>query len=82
MELHDTHYKRQNVSEPIEIIEDLMIQHWHKNALPPQAAYHIGNALKYLMRAGLKEGQPYHKDLDKALNYITRAKTGKWLGTK
>ncbi len=79
MELHDKHYKRPNVSEAIEIIEDLMVQHWQKNAVPPQASYHISNALKYLLRAGLKEGQPYHKDLDKAMNYIHRAKTGKWI---
>ena len=79
MDLHDKHYKRESVSEPIEIIEDLMIQHWHKHDMPPEAVYSIGNAIKYLLRAGLKDGQPYHKDLDKAMNYIHRAKNGKWI---
>lgn len=79
MDLHDSHYKRVEVSEPIEIIEDLMEQHWHRNGIPPKAAYSIGNAIKYLLRAGLKEGQPYKKDLDKAMNYIHRAKEGEWI---
>lgn len=79
MQKHDSHYQRQDFPEPIEVIEDLIMRLWHKNSVPPEAVYSIGNALKYLLRAGLKEGQPYHKDLDKAMNYIHRAKSGKWV---
>ena len=79
MQKHDSHYQRPDGIEPIEVIEDLIMRQWQKNCVPPQAMYSIGNALKYLLRAGLKEGQPYHKDLDKAMNYIHRAKSGKWV---
>ena len=79
MDKHDSHYKRTAVSEPIEIIEDLMVKHWHRASMPPEAAYSLGNAVKYVLRAGLKQGQDYKKDLEKAMNYLNRAISGEWL---
>jgi len=36
-------------------------------------------AIKHIMRAGLKPGQPWRKDIEKAINYLNRALTGEWL---
>lgn len=32
--------------------------------------FNIGTAMKHLWRAGLKEGNPVNKDLEKAIEYI------------
>src|SRR5690606_32775480 len=46
--------------EPIDIIEANDI------------GFHLGNAIKYLVRAGKKSGENWKKDLEKAIWYIQR----------
>ena len=62
-----------NVNE-IEVIQ--FIEQVTKD-YPPETAFHIGNAIKYLARAPHKGS--YEDDLYKAANYIHRARTGEWL---
>lgn len=60
--------------ETIEIIESIV----NREQIPRKAAYAIGNAVKYLFRAGLKEFENWEDDVAKAENYLHRALTGKW----
>ena len=53
------HYTAGNF-ETIEVIED-----WDLN-------YHLGNAVKYISRAGKKDPSKYAEDLKKAVWYINR----------
>ena len=71
---HDNHYSKQKF-EPIDIIEQKVIE-WIEAGVPPEKAYNLGQTLKYIFRAGLKDDLT--KELDKALNYLTRAQTGEW----
>ncbi len=41
-------------------------------------AWDVGNAVKYLMRAGMKDS--LGTELGKAENYLHHARTGEWLG--
>lgn len=74
MSLDDTydepnaHYKRTKF-DTHDVVEE-----WFKD-WPGKAAtaYYLGGALKYIQRAGHKEGEPILKDLKKALYYITKA---------
>lgn len=56
---HPSHYA-QGKYECIDIIEEL------------GANYHIGNAMKYLWRAGKKDPNKTIEDLEKAVWYINR----------
>lgn len=56
---HPSHYNSGKI-EVIEAIED-----W-------QMGYHLGNAIKYLARAGKKDPSKYEEDLKKAIWYIER----------
>lgn len=56
---HPTHYNT-GKTEVIEFIEDQKL------------GYHLGNALKYLCRAGRKNPEKYVEDLEKAIWYIRR----------
>lgn len=56
---HPAHYNYATI-EPIDVIED-----W-------QLPYHLGNSLKYIARAGHKEGNSEIQDLKKAIWYINR----------
>lgn len=49
-----------NPHEPIKIIEHYSL------------GFHLGNTIKYLLRAGLKSGEPTLKDLQKARWYLDR----------
>lgn len=72
---HDKHYSQKAI-EPIEVIEETIERLFGKIA--PNSAYNVGQSLKYILRAGLKDGESVDKDLDKALNYLTRGVTGGW----
>jgi hypothetical protein len=74
---HDKHYSSKAI-EPIDVIEETIKRLDGK--LDPINAYNVAQSLKYILRAGLKEGESVEKDLDKALNYLTRGVTGKWRG--
>lgn len=54
-----SHYKTGNI-EVIDYIEDKKFN------------YHLGNAIKYISRAGKKDPDKYVQDLEKAIWYINR----------
>lgn len=56
---HPAHYKTGNI-EVIDYIEDKKL------------GYHLGNAVKYISRAGVKYPDKYTEDLEKAIWYIKR----------
>lgn len=76
-----THYDMEISSGPVETIEILEAV-VRREALPRAAAYCVGNALKYLLRAGNKPGESWKDDIAKAENYLHRALTGVWLKSK
>ena len=76
---HSDHYHKMTI-EPIGVMEERMVPDNHLTNGP----YHIERlnlsiAIKHIMRAGKKEGQPWEKDIQKAQNYLHRALTGEWL---
>jgi len=73
MNKHDKHYSIQQI-EPIDVIENFLSM----GSLPPIVAFSVAQALKYILRSGLKEGQPWNKELQKAMNYLYRALNGRW----
>ena len=76
MSNHDSRYFAMAI-QPIEVQEQILRA---MSGLSAIEKHHIAKAVAYLMRAGLKEGQDWRKDLEKATNYIHRARTGKWIG--
>jgi len=70
----DDHYRD---LEPIEIIEK-NAQRMASLGVDPRSIIAVGNALKYLLRCGSKRGEPFEKDLQKALNYTFRAINHRW----
>lgn len=65
--------------ETIDYLENMLVK-FLENNIPPERAYDVICALKYLSpRLGAKADQPYQLDLMKAENYIHRARTCKWL---
>lgn len=60
---HPIHYKKPGISESIDIII----------ALGYGIGFCIGNALKYLYRAGMKDKSKYLEDLKKAKWYLDKA---------
>ncbi len=56
---HPKHYNQGRI-EVIEFIEDKAL------------GFHLGNAVKYICRAGLKDPEKITEDLEKAIWYITR----------
>lgn len=57
---HPRHYRADSGYEVIDLIEE-----WN-------LGFHLGNALKYIARAGLKDPKKAREDLDKAIWYIER----------
>jgi hypothetical protein len=60
------HYRGGDTYEAIKVIEA-----WGLN-------FNLGNALKYIARAGKKDSETRERDLGKAISYITREITSKW----
>ena len=56
---HPTHYNNGKI-EVIEFIEDQGLD------------FHLGNSVKYICRAGLKDPKKFVEDLEKAIWYIRR----------
>lgn len=56
---HPAHYNAGKI-EVVEFIEDQKL------------GYHLGNAIKYICRAGKKQSSPEIEDLDKAIWYLRR----------
>lgn len=63
---HPEHYQSANGIEAIDVIETVL-------GLTGTIDFCKGNALKYLFRAGTKEGNPQQQDLRKAKWYINKA---------
>lgn len=71
------HYKG-GKTEVIDILEEVVSN--TERQLTPKQRYNIAQALKYLLRCGLKGGVALVEvDLQKAENYIHRAMTGSWI---
>lgn len=71
------HYKEGPV-ETIEILESIVDSKERK--LSPKQRFSVAQAVRYLMRAGLKGGpEDVLKDLQKAENYVHRAVCGEWI---
>lgn len=75
MEKHDLHYTKQSI-ETIDVQEQIMTI---QTNIPPDRRHCLAHSLKYIMRAGIKSGEDWEKDLQKALNYLHRALTGNWI---
>lgn len=73
---HDEHYRTKAI-EPITVQEQVMLS---AKEVPEDRRLHIAQAIRYLMRVGTKAGEDWQKELDKAENYIHRARTGNWIG--
>ncbi len=58
---HPSHYQGKNGIEVIDFIED------------HQLGFNLGNAVKYIARAGRKEPAKKKQDLEKAIWYVRRA---------
>lgn len=72
-DMSSAHYSKTKI-EAIELIEELS----KRESLPRGIVFAVGNALKYILRAGEKEGESWQSDLAKAENYLHRALTGEW----
>ncbi len=57
---HPSHYQTFSGLEAVDVIEAFELD-WHR-----------GNALKYILRAGKKPGQPADQDIEKAVWYLRR----------
>lgn len=68
-----SHYTGGSI-ETIEKIETVI------EGLSGADAYLLGNVIKYIDRAGKKDGEDAEKDLAKANNYAVRLCTGHWRG--
>lgn len=66
-------YYKLGENEAIDVIENVI----QSDSLTPSQAWCAGNALKYLLRLGKKDG--VESELYKAENYLHRARTGKWI---
>lgn len=72
-----SHYKA-GKTEVIDILEEVVSN--PERRLTPKQRYNVAQALKYLLRCGLKGGVALVEvDLQKAENYIHRAMTGQWI---
>lgn len=80
MNAHDDHYRQLELMgiSPIEIMEVVAC-----SGIPDEFAetavrnLSVALAIKYLLRLGRKDSA--EKELDKAANYIHRARTGRWI---
>lgn len=59
------HYKSDKGIQPIDLIEAFDL------------GFREGNVIKYICRAGKKDGETYDKDIEKAYDYMLRLKVEK-----
>lgn len=76
MKKHDEHYAKMKI-QPQDIMEQRATP---GEGMSNEENLRVTQALKYVLRAGHKDGQPWKKDIEKAINYLTRALTGEWIG--
>ena len=81
IEKSDSHYREIEDSysiEPIVIMEELSAR-MIKNNVPAKAVTNITLAQKHITRASVKGGEDWAKEIQKSINYLTRAVTGEWI---
>lgn len=79
MNNHDDHYTKLPI-EPIDVMEQrAKTNNKVMNGPDRTQCLHLALSIKYIMRAGWKEGQHWTKDIRKAQNHLHRALTGEWL---
>jgi len=81
IEKSDVHYRDIENSgdpEPIVIQESLM-DRLVKAGVPTRRALDIVMGQKHISRAGVKKGEDWSKEIQKAINYLTRGLTGEWI---
>jgi len=71
---YDEHYKKEAI-QAVDLMEHVI----QREQIPIKPRSCLYMALKYVWRAGTKEGEPWEKDLAKAQNWLHRAQTGKWI---
>ena len=72
----DSHYAIKDI-EPIDVREET-VDRLIRAGVDPIKASNVVDALKYILRAGLKENEDVNKDLSKAHNYMHRYFYGEW----
>lgn len=77
---HDDHYRKLPI-EPFDVMEQRVEGYTPPDGPNKSQKLALAIAIKHIMRAGLKDGQPWEKDIQKAMNYLNRALTGEWLGS-
>ena len=77
----DDHYRDIEGSGDVEpiIIREELIARLIKNGVSSEKAMLICDAQKYISRASVKSGEDWVKEINKAINYLTRAVTGDWV---
>lgn len=73
---HNPHYTKMDI-EPIDVMEQRVAS--ATDVIGEDQNLLLALAIKHCMRAGLKGGQPWEKDIEKAKNYLHRALNGGWL---
>jgi hypothetical protein len=81
MKKHDRHYEEMAI-QPIQVMEERMIDCHGADGPSTVQNLNLAIAMKHIMRAGKKEGQPWRKDIEKAQNYLHRALYRKWIEGK
>lgn len=71
--MHNEHYKTKAI-EPIEVMEQIL-----ELPIDRKVALNLAMSIKHIMRCGSKKDNDSAKEIEKALNYLTRAKTGGWM---
>ncbi len=61
--------------EAIDVMEDIADR---ARTIGTKTAFCLAMAAKYILRAGIKPGEPWEKDIAKAENYLHRAVHGSW----
>jgi len=77
---HDEHYRKIEESgdpEPI-VIQESLIERLIIAGVPPRRALDVAMGQKHISRAGQKTNEVWSKEIEKAINYLTRALTGEW----
>ena len=80
IEKSDEHYRKiedGSQTEPIIIMEELC-ERLTDAGVDPKAVVNIVMAQKHITRASVKSGEDWKKEIQKSINYLTRASTGEW----
>lgn len=81
MNNHDEHYRKiedESTTEPIVVMEELA-ERMIDNNVDTKSVVNIVLAQKHITRAGVKKGNGWEQEIEKAINYLTRALTGHWI---